>query len=72
MAFRDFILRVLPRKWAETAERESRAWKATCVHCGTSTTVWDLGGLRWGKGRPGIAARCQPCGRVRTHRLSRD
>lgn len=67
---RNTILRLMPRSWREDAERSSRQWMGTCQTCGTVTSMWDLGGLRWrAAGKPVTLLRCPTCQRPRMHRF---
>lgn len=63
---------VLPRRWAESMEAESRSWEARCS-CGFSRSIWDLGGIRWkaaGQARQYLA--CPECGQRSWHTVSRS
>ena len=40
------LMRLLPRKWAESMEAESRVWMVRCP-CGFERSVWEAGGIRW-------------------------
>lgn len=66
-----FFTRILPARWAESMERESRQWIATC-ECGCERSVWDLGGIRWkARGSPRRYLSCPRCGRRSWHRFNR-
>ncbi|MCL4187316.1 MAG: hypothetical protein KJZ85_06875 [Rhodobacteraceae bacterium] len=70
---RDFIHRLLPPAWRQRAEAESREWLATCPHCGAQTSVWELGGMRWGgAGTKRSRLTCRACGRRGWHRIARS
>ena len=44
---------ILPKKWADSIEAESRAWKLRCDNCGHTRSFWEAGGIRWkAAGRP--------------------
>ena len=48
-----FLTRVMPKKWAQQMEAESRDWMMRCESCGREKSVWDSGGIRFkAKGRP--------------------
>lgn len=53
------LVAVLPAKWAQNMEAESRAWVATCPTCASERSIWELGGVRWGAG--GNPKRLLPC-----------
>jgi hypothetical protein len=62
---------ILPRKWAESMESESRAWVMQCP-CGHERSVWEAGGIRYGaSGNPRLRVRCPECGRQTWHRVYR-
>ena len=53
---------LLPRRWADAIEAESRRWVMRCP-CGHQVSVWDAGGVRFkAAGRPRRLARCPHCG----------
>ena len=65
------LQRLLPRRWAESMEAESRQWLVVCP-CGESHSVWELGGIRWkAAGEPRRPLRCETCGEVRWHRVTK-
>ena len=69
---RDFILRVVPRSWAESMEAESRQWMLKCQNCGFEQSIWDVGGLRWkASGTKVVTQRCPNCGKVGGHTISK-
>ena len=73
MAFRNLVLRLMSPARRARAEAESRAWKATCPNCGTKTSIWDLGGLRYkAVGKPLRGLTCRVCGKVGLHKVARD
>jgi hypothetical protein len=41
------LVRLLPARWAEDMEAESRSWMIRCPGCGFEQSVWDIGGIRW-------------------------
>lgn len=70
MALRDIILRLVPSRWREEMIRDSKLWIATCKSCGTATSIWSLGGLRWKSvGDKAITTRCPGCGRFSGHKV---
>jgi hypothetical protein len=73
VALRDVILRIVPGSWRDGMIADSKAWMATCRTCKTSTSIWDLGGLRWkGWGDRVTTTPCRICGGYRRHDLHRS
>ena len=67
------VVWLLPRKWAEAAEAESRAWMMQCVKCGHEQSVWDAGGIRWGaRGRSRTYRRCESCRKYSWQKVVRE
>ena len=63
------ITSLLPQKWAEAIEAESRAWMMQCP-CGNEISVWCAGGIRYkAAGNPRRLYRCPACGERTMHRL---
>lgn len=68
-----FFLRLMPKKSRAAAEAESKQWIATCPGCGTRTSVWELGGLRYGAaGNPRISVKCRECGKRGIQQLVKE
>ena len=64
-----FFVTILPKKWAESTETESRAWMARC-RCGFERSVWDIGGIRWkAAGKEYCYLSCPSCGRSGWHTI---
>lgn len=64
-----FFMKVLPKKWAESMEAESRAWIARCP-CGFEQSIWELGGIRWkAAGKDHQYFRCSHCGKWHWHTI---
>ncbi len=62
MSLRSFILWFMPAKMKADAEADSRTWIGACSHCGTETSIWDTGGIRYkSAGRPTIRVKCPSC-----------
>jgi hypothetical protein len=58
---------LLPKKWAESMESESRAWILRCP-CGFERSWWDAGGIRWkAAGQPRRRLLCPQCDRHTWH-----
>ena len=67
-----FFKSILPRRWAEDMEAESRQWMLRCNSCEFEESYWDMGGIRWkAAGNPTIRRRCPNCGRVGWHTVTR-
>ena len=45
--FQRFMLRVIPRAWAESLEAGTRQWVLRCP-CGHEQDLWEAGGMRGG------------------------
>ncbi|MDF7774151.1 hypothetical protein P1X14_02730 [Sphingomonas sp. AOB5] len=76
MSLAQRLVRMLPHRWADAIERESREWKVSCVRCGGERSVWDTGGVLYrASGEPRILIRCTGCGTTgvgRVHRVRSD
>lgn len=48
---------------ASEIEQESRSWVVVCPSCGSRTSFWDLGGVRWKASSQGkkIRSTCPGC-----------
>ena len=69
---RKLLLAVLPEASAKSMEAESREWMCTCP-CGHASSVWDLGGIRWGAaGKPRRLLQCPGCGKWTWQVVSRS
>lgn len=63
--------KLLPRRWAESMETESRAWLARCT-CGYEKSIWERGGIRWkAAGQPRRRLKCPQCGQTTWHTVYR-
>jgi prepilin-type N-terminal cleavage/methylation domain-containing protein/prepilin-type processing-associated H-X9-DG protein len=61
------FVRVLPRKWAEDMEAESRRWMH-CCRCGYERSCRDAGGIRWpAAGAVRNLMECPRCGQMTWH-----
>ncbi len=66
------FMRILPERWAQDMERDSRRWTFRCDTCGLERSVWDIGGIRWkATGNSRTLLRCPQCGKTRVHSLYR-
>ncbi|MBC8064942.1 MAG: hypothetical protein H7Y17_08940 [Chlorobia bacterium] len=60
--FQKLVTRFVSKSFAQAMEAESRAWRFTCT-CGWSSSIWDLGGIRYkGKGNKKTLMKCPGCG----------
>jgi hypothetical protein len=58
---------LLPKKWAQSMEAESRTWMARCS-CGFERSVWEAGGIRWkAAGKEYWFLACPHCGQSHWH-----
>jgi predicted RNA-binding Zn-ribbon protein involved in translation (DUF1610 family) len=61
---------LLPKKWAESMEAESRTWMARCSSCGFEQPFWEVGGIRWkAAGTDRRYLSCPKCGRSHWHTI---
>ena len=61
---------MLPKKWSESLEAESREWMISCP-CGFSRSIWDIGGIRWkAKGERKVLMMCGICRERTLHTIS--
>jgi hypothetical protein len=66
-AMQKMFTALLPKKWAEGMEAESRAWTFRCP-CGFERSWWDAGGIRWkAAGHPRRMMLCPHCGQKTWH-----
>jgi hypothetical protein len=57
-----FFVWILPASVAKAMEKESRLWTMRCNVCGSETSVWDAGSIRFlAAGRPHRYWYCPPC-----------
>jgi hypothetical protein len=63
------VTAVVPKKWAESMEAESRTWIARCS-CGFERSFWEAGGIRWkAAGSERRYLSCPHCGRSHWHTI---
>lgn len=61
--FQRFFKTILPKSMARNMEYESRQWGITCPNCGKETSIWEMGGIRWGaSGKTAMVWKCEICG----------
>jgi hypothetical protein len=66
------VAAVLPRRWVEIMEADSRLWMVRCS-CGFARSVWELGGIRSkAAGQTRWFTQCPQCGQRSWHKVSRD
>ena len=63
-------------KWfssATTFEKmmeESKQWKFDCESCSTTSSIWDIGGIRYGaKGDPSKMVKCPNCKKIAMRKI---
>ena len=67
------VTSLLPASLASAAEAASRAVQTQCRRCGNVSTIWELGGIRWGTNlRRHMVIRCPQCQRYRWHNLHKN
>jgi RNase P subunit RPR2 len=69
-ALQKFMLRILPKRWAEEMEAEAQMWMLRCSSCGFEHSLWEAGGIRWKSSKNSKTAtvlRCQQCGKRAIH-----
>jgi hypothetical protein len=65
-----FLLAILPHKLGQAMEKESRLWTLHCQTCGSETSIWDAGGIRYlAAGRPQRLHRCPKCSQLTWHQV---
>jgi hypothetical protein len=65
----NLFMALLPEKWVDKMEAESRTWIAHCP-CGFERSFWEAGGIRWkGGGREKVYFACPHCGRSHWHTI---
>lgn len=65
-----FFTRMVPKRWAESMEAESRQWMIRCPNCGFERSVWEMGGIRWkAAGNSRKYLRCPNCGESSWHTM---
>jgi predicted RNA-binding Zn-ribbon protein involved in translation (DUF1610 family) len=70
--FQRLMTKILPAKWAQDMEAESRSWILHCPNCNFEQSLWDAGGIRW-KAHSNKTAlfRCPNCGKTSMHTMER-
>jgi phage terminase large subunit GpA-like protein len=70
MSWAHRLVRLLPRRWADALEADSRRWLIVCPSCGHERSVWDIGGIRYkAAGNPRWYMRCPQCGQRSWHKV---
>jgi uncharacterized Zn finger protein len=67
------VMTLLPQQWSEAIQTESQEWLLSCPDCGTSRSVWEVGGIRFKARSVGkrTLVWCQQCGQLRWMSLAR-
>jgi hypothetical protein len=64
------ITKIVPRRWAQDMETESRAWIMTCPNCRAEQSLWDAGGIRWkAYSNKSVFMRCPQCGKMSNQKM---
>jgi ssDNA-binding Zn-finger/Zn-ribbon topoisomerase 1 len=72
MRLRDRILSWLPAPLAESIEADSRRWVFDCPDCHATSSIWEIGGVRWkAAGEPRRLISCPKCHARRLMRIHR-
>ena len=73
MGFRQRLLTsIVPQRWADEMEADSRSWMLRCNDCGLERSVWEVGGVRWkAVGSPSRYRHCPRCDHATWHTLYR-
>jgi hypothetical protein len=70
--YQKLLMAIVPRRWADEMEAESRSWMLRCKACGLERSVWEIGGVRWkAAGSPSRRRHCPRCGQTTWHMLYR-
>ena len=65
------FVELVPKKWAESMETESRTWVTRCP-CGFERSLWEAGGIRWkAAGKDHWYISCPYCGKSHWHTISK-
>ena len=68
----ELLMAIVPRRWADEMEAESRSWVLHCNVCGLERSVWEVGGVRWkAAGRSSRRMHCPRCGQTTWQTLCR-
>lgn len=72
-AIQKFFLKILPKSWGESMQRESQLWQIRCDGCNRSRSIWDAGGIRWNASSKGkrMLVKCSQCGGLRMAHVER-
>ncbi len=67
------IVNLLPKRWSDAMRAESKEWMLTCESCGTTRSLWEMGGVRYkGTSRDKRTLTwCRQCSRMRWMKVER-
>lgn len=70
--FQKLMAKLFSKETMAAMEADSKDWIVRCP-CGHETSVWELGGIRYGARSTGKRTmfRCQKCGKLKWHRFYR-
>ncbi|MEW4486974.1 hypothetical protein AB1L42_02775 [Thalassoglobus sp. JC818] len=67
---------ILPSSWMDEMQKSTERWSVRCCRCDNSRSLWDAGGIRWGKMSVGNVQRtlawCRDCQEVTTAAVERN
>lgn len=66
-----FFMAILPKSWGESMKYDSEHWQCRCTTCGTTRTIWEIGGIRWkaySRGKISLIY-CPTCKTLRAHAI---
>ena len=71
--FQRMLGALLPKSAMDDMKAESEDWMVVCPSCGHETSIWALGGVRYGARSKGkrTLIKCQGCGKRTWHRYYR-
>ena len=68
-----FVKAILPASTFASMEAESRSWMVVCNGCGTTRTLWDIGGIRGrAAGKTNTRLKCTKCAKNTWHTIKRE
>jgi hypothetical protein len=69
-AIQKLMMKILPPKWAEAMEADSRRWMVRCDTCCSERSIWEIGGVRWkASGNSITVMRCPQCSKITRHTI---
>ena len=57
----------------EKMKADSHTWKFDCNECGKTSSIWDIGGIRYKAiGEPYSGVRCPHCGKFKMRKIYKE